>query len=42
VRAERAGFDAGQGHNSSTLMAFQFFGHPEMRLEKAGITTPPA
>jgi len=42
VRAERAGFDAGQGHNSSTLMAFQFFGHPEMRLERAGTATPPA
>ena len=42
VRAERAGFAADQGHHSSTLMAFQFFGHPEMRLERAGIATPPA
>jgi hypothetical protein len=42
VRAERAGFDAHQGDHSSTLMAFQFFGHPEMRLERAGIATPSA
>jgi len=41
VRAERAGFNA-TGHNSSTLMAFQFFGHPEMRLQRAGIPKPPA
>jgi hypothetical protein len=42
VRAERAGFDAHQSDHSSTLMAFQFFGHPEMRLERAGIATPSA
>ncbi len=33
VRNERAGFGQGDNANSSTLMAFQFFGHPAMRLE---------
>ncbi|MEP7112838.1 MAG: CHAT domain-containing protein, partial [Ilumatobacteraceae bacterium] len=33
VRAERAAFGKGDEPNSSTLVAFQFFGHPEMRLE---------
>jgi hypothetical protein len=42
VRAERAGFGAGAGQSSSTLMAFQFFGHPEMRLERTGVPPPPA
>jgi hypothetical protein len=42
VRAERAGFGAGAGQSSSTLMAFQFFGHPEMRLERTGVPLPPA
>ena len=34
VRAERAAFGTGQEPNSSTLVAFQFFGHPSMRLER--------
>ena len=34
VRAERAAFGTGADPNSSTLVAYQFFGHPEMRLEK--------
>jgi hypothetical protein len=34
VRAERAAFGMGDDPNSSTLVAFQFFGHPEMRLER--------
>ena len=34
VRAERAAFGTGDDANSSTLVAFQFFGHPEMRLER--------
>jgi len=42
VRVERAGFGAAAGQSSSTLMAFQFFGHPEMRLQRSGITVPPA
>jgi hypothetical protein len=33
VRAERAAFGTGDSPNSSTLVAFQFFGHPAMRLE---------
>jgi CHAT domain-containing protein len=33
VRAERAAFGTGADANSSTLVAFQFFGHPAMRLE---------
>jgi hypothetical protein len=33
VRAERAAFGTGDNPNSSTLVAFQFFGHPAMRLE---------
>jgi hypothetical protein len=33
VRAERAAFGTGDHPNSSTLVAFQFFGHPAMRLE---------
>jgi hypothetical protein len=33
VRAERAAFGTGDYPNSSTLVAFQFFGHPAMRLE---------
>ena len=33
VRAERAAFGTGDDPNSSTLVAFQFFGHPAMRLE---------
>ena len=33
VRAERAAFGTGDAPNSSTLVAFQFFGHPAMRLE---------
>jgi hypothetical protein len=35
VRAERAAFGTGADVNSSTLVAFQFFGHPAMRLERA-------
>ncbi|HZX55106.1 MAG TPA: CHAT domain-containing protein, partial [Ilumatobacteraceae bacterium] len=42
VRAERACFGVAEGQSSSTLMAFQFFGHPEMRLVRPGIATPPA
>ena len=34
VRAERAAFGTGDEPNSSTLVAFQFFGHPAMRLER--------
>ncbi len=34
VRAERAAFGTGDDPNSSTLVAFQFFGHPAMRLER--------
>ena len=34
VRAERAAFGTGDDPYSSTLVAFQFFGHPEMRLER--------
>ena len=34
VRAERAAFGTGDDSNSSTLVAFQFFGHPSMRLER--------
>lgn len=34
VRAERAAFGTGSEPNSSTLVAFQFFGHPAMRLER--------
>ncbi len=34
VRAERAAFGMGSEPNSSTLVAFQFFGHPAMRLER--------
>lgn len=37
VRAERAAFGRGDEPNSSTLVAFQFFGHPEMRLESASL-----
>jgi CHAT domain len=33
VRAERAAFGAAADPKSSTIVAFQFFGHPEMRLE---------
>jgi len=33
VRAERAAFGTGDNANSSTLVAFQFFGHPAMHLE---------
>ncbi|MDP9465556.1 MAG: CHAT domain-containing protein, partial [Actinomycetota bacterium] len=33
LRAERAAFGTGDDPNSSTLVAFQFFGHPAMRLE---------
>jgi CHAT domain len=33
VRAERAAFGTGDSSNSSTLVAFQFFGHPVMHLE---------
>jgi hypothetical protein len=33
VRAERAAFGTGDSPNSSTLVAFQFFGHPAMHLE---------
>jgi hypothetical protein len=33
VRAERAAFGTGADPNSSTLVAYQFFGHPEMHLE---------
>ncbi|MEO8267208.1 MAG: CHAT domain-containing protein [Ilumatobacteraceae bacterium] len=33
VRAERAAFGTGNS-NSSTLVAFQFFGHPAMHLER--------
>jgi hypothetical protein len=35
VRAERAAFGTGAEVNSSTLVAFQFFGHPAMRLERS-------
>ncbi len=35
VRAERAAFGTGANVNSSTLVAFQFFGHPAMRLERS-------
>jgi hypothetical protein len=35
VRAERAAFGTGADVNSSTLVAFQFFGHPAMRLERS-------
>jgi len=41
VRAERASFGSADGH-SSTLMAFQFFGHPGMRLERPGVAASPA
>ena len=34
VRAERAAFGTGDDPNSSTLVAFQFFGHPAFRLER--------
>ena len=34
VRAERAAFGTGDDSNSSTLVAFQFFGHPAMHLER--------
>ena len=34
VRAERAAFGTGDQPNSSTLVAFQFFGHPSMHLER--------
>ena len=34
VRAERAAFGTGADPNSSTLVAFQFFGHPAMHLER--------
>jgi CHAT domain len=34
VRAERAAFGTGAEPNSSTLVAFQFFGHPSMHLER--------
>jgi len=34
VRAERAAFGTGADPNSSTLVAYQFFGHPEMHLER--------
>ncbi len=34
VRAERAAFGTGDDSNSSTLVAFQFFGHPSMHLER--------
>ena len=34
VRAERARFGTGDDPNSSTLVAFQFFGHPAFRLER--------
>jgi CHAT domain-containing protein len=34
VRSERAAFGSGDDPNSSTLMAFQFFGHPAMHLER--------
>jgi len=34
VRAERAAFGTGTDPNTSTLVAYQFFGHPEMHLEK--------
>jgi CHAT domain len=34
VRSERAAFGTGDNPNSATLMAFQFFGHPAMHLEK--------
>jgi len=34
VRAERATIGTGDDKNSSTLIAFQFFGHPAMRLER--------
>ena len=34
VRSERAAFGTGDDPNSSTLVAFQFFGHPAMRLER--------
>ena len=33
VRSERAAFGTGADPNSSTLVAYQFFGHPEMHLE---------
>ncbi len=33
LRSERAAFGTGSDPNSSTLVAFQFFGHPAMRLE---------
>ncbi len=34
VRAERAAFGTGDDPISSTLVAFQFFGHPAMRLQR--------
>jgi CHAT domain-containing protein len=34
VRSERAAFGTGDNPNSATLMAFQFFGHPSMHLER--------
>ena len=33
---ERAAFGMGADPNSSTLVAFQFFGHPAMHLERWG------
>jgi len=33
IRAERAAFGTGDDPNTSTLVAFQFFGHPAMHLE---------
>jgi hypothetical protein len=34
VRSERAAFGTGDDPNSSTLVAFQFFGHPAMHLDR--------
>lgn len=34
IRSERAACGSGDHANSSTLMAFQFFGHPAMHLER--------